>query len=699
MRLHHTRVGLAGAALLLFGGSAPADAAAGPWVGDAHAAVRLLSGTDAAGQLPRIEAGLEFRFGPGWHGYWRTPGDAGVAPQFDWSASINLAEPAIAWPAPTRLVVEGLQNSVYTGGVVLPAVLRVARPGDPSRIAVSVNYAVCSEICVPREAVLALDLPAGPATLAPEAAQLDTARGLVPGTAADRGIRLDRAAIETGGGGRRLVVDLSSEGQSFRSPDLFVEGDGYGLPPPPVVDISADGRQARLTVGLADAKRQIGDLRLTVVDGSRSADLSVPATDAISPIAPGWLAALATALLGGLILNLMPCVLPVLSIKLIGLTRHSASSPGLMRPSLVATALGITASFGLLAGGLIALQQTGATLGWGIQFQQPWFLAAMATLTVLFAASFFDWLPIGLPARLANLGGSQARGPLVEAFLTGALATLLATPCSAPFVGTAVGFALAQGPVEILAVFLALGTGMAAPYWLAALVPDPLRFLPRPGAWMVRLRQGLGVVLLGTAAWLLVVLGTLSGPAVALAAAALLATLLAYRAWPGSRSGRPATRMVTAVLALAPLLVSLPAVQASVRRPVDPEWRAFDAEAVPGLVAEGKTVLVDVTASWCLTCKVNDLTTLHRPALRERLAQPGVVRMRADWSRPDAAIAAYLKRFGRYGIPLDVVYGPGRPNGEALPELLTTAIVNGALDRAAGADPLPQTSFISRKAS
>ena len=689
-------------ALLGFGASVPAHAAAGPWVGDRHSAVRLLTGTDAVGQLATLEAGIEFRFGQGWHGYWRTPGDAGVAPQFDWSGSVNADDATIAWPAPTRLVVDGLQNSVYVDAVVLPAVLRVARPGEPSRIAVSVSYAVCSEICVPREATLALDVPAGTATMAPEAALLDAAQSLVPASPADRGMRLDSATIESGGGShQRLVVYVSSDGEPFRAPDLFVEGDGHGLPPAPAVELTDEGRHARLSVGLGDGAGPIRDLKLTLVDGARSADLSGPAAASEPPIGRGWLAALATALLGGLILNLMPCVLPVLSIKLIGLTRHAASGRRVMRLSLAATALGMTASFALLAGGLIALQSCGATLGWGIQFQQPWFLAAMATVTVLFAASFFDWLPIGLPARLANIGGPRSGGPLVEAFLTGALATLLATPCSAPFVGTAVGFALAQGPIEILAIFLALGTGMAAPYWLAALVPDPVRFMPRPGPWMLRLRQGLGVLLLGTAAWLLVVLATLSGLGPALAIAALLAALLLFRAWAGSHNGQPATRLVTAVLALAPLVVSLSGLQSSGRQLDDAEWHAFDAGALPGLVAGGKIVLVDVTASWCLTCKVNGLTTLERPALRQRLAQPDIIRMRADWSRPDAAIAAYLNRFGRYGIPLDVVYGPGRPDGEALPELLTPDIVTRALDRAAGpgASPLPRTSFISRKAS
>jgi suppressor for copper-sensitivity B len=385
----------------------------------------------------------------------------------------------------------------------------------------------------------------------------------------------------------------------------------------------------------------------------------------------------------------MPCVLPVLSIKLFAFTRQAGGGLRDVRLGSAATASGIMISFLLLAASLVGLKWSGATLGWGIQFQQPWFLAGMAVLTVLFAASFFEWLPIGLPSSIATIASKRASGPMIEAFLAGVFATLLATPCSAPFVGTAVGFALARGPSEIFVIFLCLGIGMALPYWMAALFPGCVRWLPRPGPWMLVVRKFLGILLLGTGVWLIFVLWSIAGAWMAAITTVLLACLLGYRASISApvkgQIAAPASRRsgwITAGLAIMPLVFSLSAV-ASVSQPLGGrEWQAFDLDALPGLVANGNTVLVDVTATWCLTCKVNDLRVLENAEVRSRLQQLHVIRMRADWSRPDPYIANYLHRFARYGIPLDVVYGPELPQGEALPELLTTNVVLNAIDRA-----------------
>jgi suppressor for copper-sensitivity B len=354
------------------------------------------------------------------------------------------------------------------------------------------------------------------------------------------------------------------------------------------------------------------------------------------------------------------------------------------------TTLGVVASFGLIAALLIALKATGAAIGWGIQFQWPWFIAAMAAVTTLFAASLWGWLPIGLPRFAYDAAaGAQAEGRYSDAFLTGAFATLLATPCSAPFVGTAVGFALAQGPAEIATVFLALGLGMAAPYLAAAAVPRLVRLLPRPGRWMSGLRAVLGLALAGTALWLLSVLAALSGLRVALGAGAALAALLALLAVKNRGSfpaaaRRPASAAVAALAATAVLWPAFAGIAALPAAAQAGYWRPFDAGAIGRLVADRKTVFVDVTAAWCLTCKVNEAAVLDRQPVAGRLAGPDVVAMRGDWTRPDPALSRYLESFRRYGIPFNAVYGPGRPDGELLPELLTVGAVERALDRAAG---------------
>jgi suppressor for copper-sensitivity B len=388
----------------------------------------------------------------------------------------------------------------------------------------------------------------------------------------------------------------------------------------------------------------------------------------------------------------MPCVLPVVSLKLLAVAGRAGADRGRARIGLVVTALGVLASFAALAATLIVLKAAGTTIGWGIQFQWPWFVAGMAALTTLFAASLWGWLPIALPRPLYDAADAfRPQRPHAEAFATGVLATLLATPCSAPFVGTAIGFALAQGPREIALVFAAMGLGLAAPYLLVAAAPRLAAALPRPGRWFGAMRAILGLALAGTAVWLLFVLAALSGAGVALGAGAALATVLGLLLLksrcrippPAARLASAAAAIIVAGSVLWPAFAGI----APARRPAAAgPWRRFDLAAVQQLVADGKVVFVDVSAAWCLTCKVNEAAVLDRAPVAGRLFGARVVAMRGDWTRPDPALTRYLQGFGRYGIPFDAVYGPGRPAGETLPELLSADNVLQALDRA-GVEP------------
>jgi suppressor for copper-sensitivity B len=409
---------------------------------------------------------------------------------------------------------------------------------------------------------------------------------------------------------------------------------------------------------------------------------------------------LGLALLGGLILNLMPCVLPVLSLKLLGVVGHGGGEARTVRASFLASAAGVIFAFLVLAGGLAAVKAAGVAVGWGIQFQQPMFLAAMLLLLTLFACNLWGWYEIRLPGWLGDFaaqgaargsGAGHDRGHgmahgMLSHFATGAFATLLATPCSAPFLGTAVGFALAGTMTDLFAVFTALGVGLALPYLLVAAVPGIATVLPRPGRWMVTLRQVLGLALAATAVWLLTVLAAQVGTWAAILAGLLLAAIGGALWLRRHRAGveRPARlAVVVAGLALI-LLVGAPPEIATVRAPQDRAWATFDEAAIAGLVGEGRIVFVDVTADWCITCQVNKKLVLDDPEIAARLGEAGIVAMQADWTRPDEAIARYLASFGRYGIPFNAVYGPGAPQGVVLPELLSGDAVLAALARAAG---------------
>ncbi|MBV8534986.1 MAG: thioredoxin family protein, partial [Alphaproteobacteria bacterium] len=365
--------------------------------------------------------------------------------------------------------------------------------------------------------------------------------------------------------------------------------------------------------------------------------------------------------------------------------------------NFLASAAGILTAFVVLALTLTGLKAAGMSIGWGIQFQQPAFLAAMALILALFTANLWGWFEFRMPGRVADAAlaaSGSATAPEDEsalgAFLSGAFATVLATPCSAPFVGTAVGFALARGPLDILAIFVALGVGLALPYLAVAAFPGLAHRLPHPGRWMLHLRVLLGWALLATMLWLLSVLSAQIGwPGGAALAAILLAVLAVL--WASRQAGEDKRRLTWAVLAgLAVLAFVVPARLAGVGGPSrdtvrsEDHWQPFDLAAIDSLVRGGHVVFVDVTADWCITCQVNKAAMVARGDVAARLADGSVVPMLADWTRPNAAIAQYLASFGRYGIPFNVVYGPAAPAGIPLPEILTSDAVLDAFAKARG---------------
>ena len=667
--------------------------------------LRLIAAVAAVGELAEIPAGLEFRLAPGWKTYWRSPGDAGYPVSVDWSGSENVAAVELAWPAPHRFTLFGLDTFGYADQVVFPVTVRPAEPGAPVRLAAKVSYLICQEVCIPGEARLVLELPAGPASPGAELQTIDRFRAQVPDDGSGHGLALE--AVVTGGDGERPTLEVTARAEfPFQAPDVIVEGPAGLYFAAPEVRLSEGGHLARLTVpvtadpgapALAETR-----LTLTLVDplpsgSQRGLERTLTPVPGDSAPAGGLLAVLALALLGGLILNLMPCVLPVLSLKLLGLVGHGGGEGRAVRASFLASAAGVVFAFLVLAGALAAVKAAGVAVGWGIQFQQPLFLAVMLLLLTLFACNLWGWFEIRLPGWLGDLAarGSLA-GPahghgapgMLGHFATGAFATLLATPCSAPFLGTAVGFALAGGTLDLFAVFAALGIGLALPYLLVAAMPALATALPRPGHWMVTLRRVLGLALAATALWLLTVLAVQVGTWAAVLAALLLVAIggalwLRRRLTP-RLDGPARSAVVIAALALLLMIAAPPEVATS---PVlqDRAWAAFDEGEVARLVADGKVVLVDVTAEWCITCLVNKKLVLDDPEVAARLADPGIVAMQADWTRPDAAIARYLASFGRYGIPFNAVYGPAAPQGLALPELLSKDAARTALERAAGA--------------
>ncbi len=648
-------------------GPAQAAGAASDWFLTDQGRVRLVAAAPSAGDGDSLQLGLDFRLAPHWKIYWRSPGDAGYPPRLDWAGSSNFAGATMAWPAPQRFSVQGLDTIGYTDAVVFPLTARLEQAGTAAHLRLALSYLTCEKICIPYDTVLTLDLPAGPPRAGDTgyAALIARYAARVPRDG-DAGLALVAATVIPG---KQPVLELRVKAeQLLHAPDAFIEGpEGVTFGAPRLVHSEApDEALLRLPVfGERPAiERMVGHpVTVTLVDGERSLEAAI--APAAGPPAADFrllLGVLPLALLGGLILNFMPCVLPVLSIKILGMVEQGGRSRRAVRLGFLATA---------------------------VQFQQPLFLVGMVALLTLFACNLWGFFEVPLPSALAALGSAGEGRLLLGNFAAGAFATLLATPCSAPFLGTAIGFALAAGPFEIFAIFLALGLGLAAPYLLVALLPRLALWLPRPGHWMLTLRRVLGLALAATALWLVSVLVAQTGAPAALAAGALIAG--AAGALLLLRTPMPRRIVPTALLASALLVPALLSVPPTAAR-ADAFWRPFDRAQIEQLVSDGQIVFVDVTADWCLTCKLNEQLVIATPAVSARLSAPDVVAMRADWTRPSTAIAAYLRGFGRYGIPFNAVYGPAAPRGLALSEILTRDQVLGALGTAAGPGRVAGTS-------
>ncbi len=656
------------------------QAAASDWVDSAEASVRLISATDAVGDLDELRFGLEIQLQPGWKTYWRSPGDGGVPPKLDWQESANIADSRLDWPAPKRFSAFGIDTVGYEKSVIYPIRVTPEQPGKPMLAHVKLDFLTCKAICVPQHAELSIDLPVGEAVPSEDAFLLGQATGRVPGPSMP-GFQLARAEI-TEGQGARWWLRLETT-TPLSKPDVFVES--------PDQDFSF-GSPERLgpTLARIPVLYSFGDpaslvskpLTVTLTDGKRAFEdkVLVSASPMSSTGLLAWLTLLLTAFAGGLILNLMPCVLPVLSIKLMGVARYGGGEKAKARSSFLATAAGILVSFGVLAGGAVAMKSAGLAVGWGIQFQEPAFVTFMVLVCVLFAANLWGLFEMPMPAIFGRAGSSNA-----GSFATGLFATMLATPCSAPFVGTAITFALVQGWVEILMIFMAMGLGLAFPYLVVAIRPQLATALPKPGRWMVWLRYALGFALAGTALWLGSILLSLAGQAMTIGIAVLSAVLLGWLALPVAR-----LRLVVAgILVIAGVAIAAQLSQhgeeiGTAGQKSNTVWMPFSQDYLADLVASGRVVMVDVTADWCITCKANKAAVLDRGEVAQMLGVE-VAALRADWTRTNAEIQAYLASFNRYGIPFDAVYGPGAPSGIALPEILSQEAVLEAFRQAAAA--------------
>ncbi|MBK6998732.1 MAG: thioredoxin family protein [Rhodoferax sp.] len=669
----------------------------------------LAHAPDGVGRGKTVWLGLQLAHQPHWHTYWRNPGDSGLPTTLQWQLPAGITAGDIAWPLPQRIPIGNLANYGYEGTVLLPVPLTIAPdfqapPSGVLDVRLAASWLVCQQECIPQDGNFVLHLPVQGST-ALHAADFEAARAATPQELA--GATATVTATVAGEGGLKLVVQGLPANWHGRALQSFPETVNIADPvraPQSVDAVSASTNTTALQAGTqvwregvwsamlplsVQRETTVEQLPVVLALGAQGVRVvatvsgtwpaleqpphpgvvAAPPVSIAPPVRPAdgmaaWWVALAAALLGGLILNLMPCVLPVLAIKVLGFTSHGREQLASHRLQGLAYTLGVMLSFIGLGALLLALRAGGEQLGWGFQLQSPAVVAALAVLFTLLGLNLAGLFEMGniLPHRLAAL---QSRHPVVDSFLSGVLAVAVASPCSAPFMGASLGYAVSQPAGLALGIFAAMGLGLALPFLLASWLPGVGNWLPRPGIWMDTLRRFLAFPMFATVIWLVWVLGHLSGVD---GAGALLALLLALGLliWSLGLSGR--SRVVFAVISIAVLALLTGAIGPLVLKmdtpgttvAADGDWQAWSPERVQTELRAGRPVFVDFTAAWCITCQFNKKTTLSRSDVLADFHARRVALLRADWTRRDPAITRALEELGRSGVPVYVLYHNGR---------------------------------------
>jgi thiol:disulfide interchange protein/DsbC/DsbD-like thiol-disulfide interchange protein len=702
-------------------------ALSGPTVATDNVRARLLSEVKSVAPGESFEVALEFEIRDGWHTYWLNPGDSGQATKLLWTLPPGFRAGEIEWTTPHRFELPPLVNYGYEKHVL--HLVRVTAPAalpsaDAQLLRAKASWLVCADVCIPENAELQLSLPRGT-----QAGQIDPVSAALF-TAARRELPLQAPAtvahLQDGQLHIRLGAEWGPTLPQIKSLSFLPVDDGViEYAAAQTMTRTADGIDLALKLGyqppnasplrgLLVATEQSGNESRTVplmisavLTGAGANASSQPATPefvrqpaklnsaAGSGPAPTLASLILLAILGGLILNLMPCVFPVLSIKAIGLVEQAKKHPAAVRTKGLVFAAGVISSMLALAGVLLALRAGGEQIGWGFQLQSPLFVTLMAYLLLAVGLNLSGVFEVG--GGLAGLGDTLTQGDSYHAsFFTGVLTTLVATPCTAPFMAAAVGAALTQSPFVALCIFTGLGFGLSLPYLSLSFAPWLRRALPRPGAWMDTLKQVFAFPMYASAAWLLWVLAQQQTAVLGLGAALAGTILIGLAAWAyqksksSGRRGRFAALLTTVVaiiiaIALPLQLARAPAAAAfgskSDHANLVDDWEPYDAARVAELRAAGKPLLVNFTASWCLTCLVNERNAFADSAVQTQFKEKGVTLMKGDWTNSDPAITKALAEFGRAGVPLYLLYNatPGTSNPLILPQLLSAGVVRDAL--------------------
>ena len=674
----------------------------------------LLADTKAIVPGKPFTVGLLLRMAPGWHTYWKFSGDAGLPTEMKWKLPPGWKIGEIQWPIPLKTIDPGdIETYGYQDEVLLMQEIRPPLKLDVSsvQLAAEANWLVCEKICIPGSAILRLDLPVASSSEPANADVFARYRRLVPQNWPGPNV----ATASWSRVGSELRLKIISEMLAKSPPfDFFPLPEQDTIVGHPAVQ-SRNNNEIVFRIPLESAPKNLSSIAGLVVfaqqpNGEHRAAWQIARASAAvqtgssallsarPAAARGIFTFLLFGFLGGIILNLMPCVLPVISLKIFGFIQQAGQSRQKIFRSGIAFTLGIFAWFIALAVLLIALKGAGRDVTWGgFQFTNPYFVLALSVIVLVFALNLFGVFEIWLPQSVTrSLLSTSERKDYLGSFLQGVFATVLATPCTAPFLGTALGFAFTQSAVIILAMFIAIAAGMSTPYLLLSVQPAWLRLVPRPGPWMIHVKQFMGFLLLATLLFLLYILGAQRGLDGAMWASCFL-LVVSIACWmKGAFVSPTATgtkRTIVRVLMLILVLGSgvyligdkfQSAKIASADSRLSGNWQAFTPERLQAELEQGHTVFVDFTAAWCLTCKFNEANVLEAQDVKDAFQRHGIVKLKADWTNGDPAITKLLRQFGRPGVPLYVLYPANNEEPIVFPELLTKSMLLDKLETVAG---------------
>ncbi|WP_299569763.1 protein-disulfide reductase DsbD domain-containing protein [uncultured Shewanella sp.] len=669
-----------------------ANAASTGWlVNDNHPPVKvrfMLTGEldEKTNTVPAI---LDVQLDDDWKMYWRTPGEGGIAPKIDWSESSNLGDVNWQWPTPQQYTIMGYKTQGYQHEGVFPIHLKVDDINQNTALKGKFTLSSCTTVCVLTDYELELDFVADELTADTEAMfAFNKSVSTVPQQVDSK---TSAENINIGWDSIKELLQVTVLDSQWRRPQVIVDGDKETNFNPIGVTRQSQPDGSDAWVAQFEVSNWSGDpkllekqLNVTVSDNQRAYEYKTGVQPtSIEAAGSSLLTMMLFALIGGLILNVMPCVLPVLGMKLSSVIAAPDLQKNQIRSQFIASALGIIVSFWLLAAFVITLKFTGQAIGWGVQFQNPWFIGFMVVVTSVFAVNMLGAFEINLPSslqtKLATTGGNDHRGH----FLQGMFATLLATPCSAPFLGTAVAFALGADVLSLVVIFTALAIGMALPWILVAMFPQIARYFPKPGRWMNIVKVFFSVMLLITSLWLISLLSSFISVVVLWVVAALF--VIIFFGLMAKQYGLPAViASFSMVLMIAAIGAFATSDDWSNPLPTDLAWTPLEQTDIANRVAQGKTVFVDVTADWCITCKANKVGVILQDPVYSALKQDNIALVEGDWTTASQPITDYLQSHGRFGVPFNVVYGPNAPEGIKLPVILTTEQVLAAIERASG---------------